>query len=466
MRITFKQLTKKAYFYEHVDGAQPSENINSVAEGAANIFPIKPTKDKVAPQKEARRNKLREQAKKNFAGAIKMLGASGLSRKPQESYGDWLARVPDAQAALVRKAMLECVKAEGIPIHRRDSGPGQPGTINIDELFIAYNKFLGEERKRESALSYDTYRATHPVFQSRGNMQFAPSSPEVVYEPASTPSQKSVETKMSTTHRLTAFIGLDKGEDSVAIATDAQGRVNIAIADGVSNSVVPVVASREAALTAVDGLGNNKTPEEVFREVHDHIQELDIPTYARTYRQSLVALHLQDPSKGIYHAVTKIDDEIKEGHYAATTLGIVQYNPATGECIGRLKSDTSLAVIRKDGRFEIIENPDMSRQFMYEANSVDSAYHSDLQSEAAINLQLGDGDIAILFSDGLKLTKDPGMKDKVLLAAGYATQTGARGDSIVTNVLRTLITDEIKRVSIPDDISFVVLQHRNQVQTT
>lgn len=88
---------------------------------------------------------------------------------------------------------------------------------------------------------------------------------------------KKIEVRTGITEKISIITAPEKTQDAVGISVQPDGIVNIAVADGVSNSTVPEAAARTAVQAGLSSMATHSPSVDTFREVFDAIQDVDVP---------------------------------------------------------------------------------------------------------------------------------------------------------------------------------------------
>lgn len=267
-----------------------------------------------------------------------------------------------------------------------------------------------------------------------------------------------LETRTFSEMSLALITAIDKNEDAVGTRIAQDGRLIVAIADGVSTGLFPKAVARTAIASALEYAMTHAVDASVFDYAHQAIQRLGLEGFTPALlariekaREGVQESNIQEVMR-IRGWKKTVDKLLQVNALGATTLGVVAYDKTTGSVDYTLKSDTSLAVIKADGSHTVIKNGRTTSQIHYvPADTLDRTYHPDQGSEIAGTVRLDTGDIAMLFSDGLETNLDT-----VLTSIRDAR---LQGETITLEQLTRHIKDMLKAKGIGDDVSIAIIAH-------
>lgn len=362
--------------------------------------------------------------------------------KPQiEAAGSLIKALEDPATPQDLKERLK----ELYEIHLRASGIQPSSKASLTDLATLYLKQFTEERdKAVAAYSYEQFLSDNPFFYQEN------------VEADHTVDQNGFPIdRFSLSNTNISFLhAKDKDEDSMGIRRNTDGSFSIVLADGVSGTAISPVASRMFVLDSLGFLEQNEPTQDLFKKVHDMLQEYNAPLVLRAYRKILFDRYLQTKDQFLYTRIEQLDEKASAHSYTASTLGALKYYPTNGEVKIATKSDVSVLIVRSDGSIESIENPSGSAQIYY-SNDSNHPYRSNPSGEKVRNLKLNDGDMAVMYTDGLGELKD--IKDDLV---AFIKQHG--GEKRRDILVREYIKDRLRALSVKspnDDISVAIIEH-------
>lgn len=267
-----------------------------------------------------------------------------------------------------------------------------------------------------------------------------------------------LETRTFSEANLALITAIDKNEDAIGARIAQDGRLIVAIADGVSTGLFPKAVARTAIASALEYAMSHTVDASVFDYAHQAIQRLGLEgftpallTRIEKARDGVQESNIPEVMR-IRSWKKTVDKLLQVNALGATTLGVVAYDKTTGSVDYTLKSDTSLAVIKADGSNILIKNGRTTSQIHYvPADTLDRTYHPDQGSEITGTARLDAGDIAMLFSDGLETNLDT-----VLTSIRDAR---LQGETVTLEQLTQHIKDMLKAKGIGDDVSIALIAH-------
>ncbi len=226
--------------------------------------------------------------------------------------------------------------------------------------------------------------------------------------------------------------------------------INIVVADGVTNSVLPEAAARLAVKTSTKHLIGFVPSLDILKGANTAIQNPLIKALAesriRSYREQ--AATEQNPIKRyqIEGFANRQQELLERGATAATMLAAAQYDREENKLRFAMKGDTSILFFHRDGTYDIVVGPESSMYY--------DEQNPEL-SDKGINIGEKDlipGDVVFIQSDGLEKT------DGIFDAVGKFIndhQVIQRLDKEIGAFLK----EQIKLSTPDDDITTVIISH-------
>lgn len=312
--------------------------------------------------------------------------------------------------------------------------------------------------------AYESFCHTHSLVQTRGiTLNPLGVKGQIIPRPTEynrNPPPFEVVHEVSPTDYVAIFAAIDSAEDAIGVSKRHDQVINIAVADGVSNTLFPKLASRVAIETALDNLDSSTPASVTFRNVFEALKRQNIDSMASEQINMLAEKATVDPTRlsriGLYRA-----EHLRElGHISATTLSLIQYDRKNASLRIAIRGDSSVVVFRRDGTYKVYTDPE-NHQIDYK--SMRGRYYSTV-GDIVDSIKLDLDDVVMVCSDGVNaynLPKGSEYKDVFdyinhNLKLARQAQPQQRLDYMPTACLRHLAELE----GIYDDVTLGVIQHK------
>ena len=189
-----------------------------------------------------------------------------------------------------------------------------------------------------------------------------------------------------------------KDDDSVAVERVAPGVFNIAVADGVSGTVLPQLASRVAVRTAVEAMRTSSPSQEIFRLVNERLRRFGVGQMVDKHLAKIQESALRQHGAWVADiAVNKFKKLRADGHIASTTLATVRYDRNAGKINMAIKGDSSVVIFKTDGTFTGY-NDEENHQLRF-TEDPNQPYQSS--GDIVKELPVGSGEVVLVCTDGV-----------------------------------------------------------------
>lgn len=385
--------------------------------------------------------------------------------------------------------IAECVSSDyfypkekialAVMITRELTLAGRDTPTDIKSLATSYMNFLSERaRQRESEASatspepvdavqqyfknpeeqanagrwdYDLFCREHPYITIDG-FQTASFRPEEVTARNQT---FRIEHTIGINDRVAVLTAPDKEQDAIGVAKNPDGTINMAVADGVSNTVLPKFASRTAIQAALEDMRDKPPSTDTFRAAFDKIQQSDLTTMAINLDKSIneKGKAEQDLIKkqSLLSWSSKLKKLREKGSIAATTLALAKYDRQNSRLRIAVKGDSSVVVFKADGTYNVYQDP--TNQQVHYSLQPTAQYSSE--GEITQDLQLNPEDVILLCSDGAEDYPEIFENLNALITANRGKQGGDKLDYTAT----AYVKEQIRR-GLGDDVSVIALHHK------
>ncbi len=278
-------------------------------------------------------------------------------------------------------------------------------------------------------------------------------------------------------HNLGIITGVAKAEDAIGIR-DSSKILFFAVADGVSRTICPKVASRVAVETSLLQMQQDKPLSDIFPMVQNNLSGINIQEMAQKEIDALIAKVKQaqqspptqtspQPSGPVTSYRELNSDSMNldrllrlqnENALASTTLALARYTKETGRVELALKGDTSAMVIRADGTMHVHKNTNNSSQIHYYPTQQPYEYKQGAEQFKEIVLQ--PNDILVVFTDGVDRLRSP-FESIVKTAIEKISPISHRYNGLTQAIYNKIVENG----ELDDDVSVVILQHTIEGKT-
>ncbi len=351
------------------------------------------------------------------------------------------AAFSDQEKEELGKLLSERLQKAGVTLSQPD---------DMDMLRKEYAEVI--KQKLDAVESYEVFSQTHPII-TVDNLLLQP----IVKEEGTRfeGGKFNIEQRIGIKEQVSFVIGEDKGEDAIGVSVRPDGIINMALADGMSGSILPKLASRPAVAGALQHMGSNGVSSDTLKAAFDAIQERDLDTItaARIRAQREYITNLPHATIGDSRRITaqtmfdRWQEYRRDETYAFTTLVAAQYDKSNNKVQIALRGDSSFVVFKQDGTRVIYRDPRNS-EIGYDIRQ-NATYRP--VSETIENITLSKNDVVILCSDGLE---DAEIEAISKLVNEKRAQGEQRLDVVVTDYVR-----EKMKTGIGDDVSVIAFHH-------
>jgi serine/threonine protein phosphatase PrpC len=246
-----------------------------------------------------------------------------------------------------------------------------------------------------------------------------------------------IEERKGTVLPVTILTANEKGHDAIGLSMGHDGKLGIAVADGVTNCATPVGASQTLVAASLDAMDKGDLSSRTLSDASDAFHTVGWEHTAREYAQ-----RMRDDTYRM-----RLKQYIDEDRIAASTLALGQYNPDTGDVQVVIGGDSGAAVIRHGGGIERYEgNNDHILNY-----HPDPDWQYDPAGAMVARLKLQKGDIMLFYSDGLREDIFEEIKEKVV--------KGNEDSNRLDKKIAIFIRERMKTAGVGDDVSVVALHH-------
>lgn len=299
---------------------------------------------------------------------------------------------------------------------------------------------------------YERFSQENPNFVSTNVELRLVEAPKKVIIPTRFGTTLEVEVSAYTgTEGISAVIAPDgKDEDSVAIEKIASGVFSIAVADGVSGTVLPQLASRTAVRTAVEAMRSTTPSQDIFRLVNERLRRFDTDSMINKRLVGVRAAALKQHNAWIADiAVNKLDKLRQAGSIANTTLAAVRYERSAGKINMAIKGDSSVVIFKTDGTFVAYNDPD-NHQLRY---SKDPNQPHQASGDIVKEVSVQSGEVVLVCTDGV--TKEA-LSEISRWLVHYKPQVSTHPpDRVAMAAMRHIAETK----GIDDDVALVAIHH-------
>lgn len=312
--------------------------------------------------------------------------------------------------------------------------------------------------------AYEKFCHTHSLVQKRGialdplelKGQITPRPTEYNRNPL----PFEVVHEVSPTDYVAIFAAIDKEEDAIGVSKRPDQVINIAVADGVSNTLLPKLASRVAIETALDDLDSSSPASLTLRNVFEKLKRQNLDSMVGELVNMLAEKATVNPTRLHRVLLDRAERLRKLGHISATTLSLIQYDRQKSSLRIAVKGDSSVVLFRRDGTYKVYTDPE-NHQIDYQGTR--GKYYSTV-GDIVESMELDIDDVVMVCSDGVNAYNQPeGSEYKDVfdyinhnLKLARQAQPQQRLDYIPTACLRKLAELE----GIHDDVTLGVIQHK------
>lgn len=340
--------------------------------------------------------------------------------------------------------------------------------LGLESLIGTWSAQKGKEMDEFSKnWSEEKWKKEHPYIKFKGIQMGSFTSDDAGMVGGSV---KGFERYIGRDDPVAVLMGIDKEEDAVGLAKTLGGKINIALSDGVSGTVMGEIASRVSVDASLDQLATNPASMDTLKTAFNVLQEEDVPSMVTEVLQETRRQRKQekDPIKGRTLSLwtQKLENYRDKDALTAATLAVAQYDPKTGDISFGVKGDSSVVVFKHDGTFTEYKSPKRPYgvpQIQYFSNP-NHSYASTGGGEVIEHLQLEPQDVVMLCSDGVpdgsygkqnNIFQD--LNDALVeYRSTRASNPNPRGEFQVIHFLK----DEIAQHGLSDDVSVVAIEHR------
>ncbi len=228
-------------------------------------------------------------------------------------------------------------------------------------------------------------------------------------------------------------------QDAMGVSRRGDGVINLVVADGVGQALVPDFTSRLATGRVLEALSNSTLSDDIFDYAWSLIQD---PVH-RQIGQSLI-----DSNPNLAPIIRGVlQEKIARNQIGATTLSVVQYAPSTGKVRYGAHGDSPIIIFRADGSAPQIIEGNINGQLGYAPGS---RYNPNGLLSGEVTLR--QGDVVLVMSDGTSEGRYPGLYQSIADQVRAGASEAEIGDFIASRIR----TDGIK-----DDVSVGILKQKS-----
>lgn len=326
----------------------------------------------------------------------------------------------------------------------------------VDAWISAYQQYkIQEIQANTGKWDYDRFCKENPYVTING-LQMASYQPEITTTNVGT---FKIEHSVGVNDRVAVLTVPDKEDDTVGVVKNPDGTISMAIADGVSGTVLPQFASRTAVWVALEDMKDKPPSSDTFKAAFDKIQESDLTTMASNLDRSIAekdAIETKinpNSGSGLSNWRRTLKELGEKGAYANTTLALARYDKQNSRLQIAVKGDSSIIVFKADGTYNVYQDP-TNRQIYY--NLQPTAQYNKV-GEIIQDILLDPEDVVLLCSDGADESSYPKIFDNLnnLITTSRGKQSGEKLDFTVTNYIKEQV-----RTGVGDDVSAIALHHK------
>lgn len=307
---------------------------------------------------------------------------------------------------------------------------------------------------------YESFCQEHPAFSSQGTELRPHSALQKRYGPEV---YSLIET-YSPTDSVSMLALIDKEEDAVRVAKTPDGRIIIAVADGVSNCALPRLASRASAERAVDFLKQKRPLRGMFGAVRSSLNGLKlipvVDDIITAWREALTKADSRFSRTQCEKQVKRFEDFKAEEVISQTTLAVIEYDKQKSTAGLAATGDTRLILLKPGSAPEVIFDPN-NNQIVYTGQASGMySYAGDVIKEV---VPLENGTVIIACTDGA--FEFPNALERIRQSVEKARENNeslppdkqVRLDFAAIDAVAQIIKAS---AGVPDDITMVAIEHK------
>lgn len=311
--------------------------------------------------------------------------------------------------------------------------------------------------------SYDQFDQEHPAFGTDGTIEL---KTHVALEDNVHGDKHRLIESYSPTDYVSMLIVTDKEEDAAIVAKTLDGRIIVAVADGVSRCALPKVASRTAVESAVRFLKEGRPLHLLFGAVSAKLNSLKLIPMV----DDIIAAWKETQARTGSRIVQGMGEDFEKyktrGHISSTTLAVIDYDRKNSRASLAARGDTRVIILRTDTEPEVIFDP-KNNQIVYTGQA--SAMYSARSDIIKMGVPLSDGDVILVCTDGIFDLPDALLKIRQKVDTARQNNKSLPANQQIR--LEYAAVDAVGEIvkagrGVPDDITMVAIEHKTPQNTT